>query len=182
MLSGKQRAALRSLSASLDTIVHIGKGGITDNVAAQMSDALEARELVKGRVLENAGLSAREACDMLAERCRAEPVQVIGSRFVLYRKKPEEKKRPASPPAAGKLRADTSSGAARRLPPKGKPSGERTGKPRSNTSSATAGKPRSNAATPAAGKPFTKRTGAGPGRDAPGGAARARHSHPRRGR
>ena len=83
MLTSKQRAQLRGLAATEDTIVHIGKGGITDNIITQMSDALKARELVKGRVLENSLLTAREACDALAETCRAEPVQVIGSKFVL---------------------------------------------------------------------------------------------------
>lgn len=63
MLTSKQRAQLRGLAATEDTIVHIGKGGITDNIITQMSDALKARELVKGRVLENSLLSAREACD-----------------------------------------------------------------------------------------------------------------------
>ena len=61
MLTSKQRAQLRGLAATEDTIVHIGKGGITDNIITQMSDALKARELVKGRVLENSLLAARTA-------------------------------------------------------------------------------------------------------------------------
>ena len=65
---------------------------ITDNIITQMSDALKARELVKGRVLENSLLSAREACDRLAEVCRAEPVQVIGSKFVLYKRNEQKPK------------------------------------------------------------------------------------------
>ena len=65
MLTSKQRAQLRGLAATEDTIVHIGKGGITDNIVTQMNDALKARELVKGRVLENSLLTAREACDRL---------------------------------------------------------------------------------------------------------------------
>ena len=96
MLTSKQRAQLRGLAATEDTIVHIGKGGITDNIITQMSDALKARELVKGRVLETAGLTAREASDMLcealAEVCRAEPVQVIGSKFVLYKRNEQKPK------------------------------------------------------------------------------------------
>ena len=59
MLTSKQRAQLRGLAATEDTIVHIGKGGITDNIVTQMNDALKARELVKGRVLENSLLTAR---------------------------------------------------------------------------------------------------------------------------
>ena len=68
MLTSKQRAYLRSLAAREDTILQIGKDGITENTAAAMSDALRARELVKGRVLENSLLSAREACEVLSER------------------------------------------------------------------------------------------------------------------
>ena len=85
MLTSKQRAYLRGLAAAEDTIVIIGKGGITENIIIQMNDALKARELVKGRVLENSLLTAREAADALSETCRAEIVQVIGSKFVLYK-------------------------------------------------------------------------------------------------
>ena len=85
-LTSKQRAQLRSLATNMDTIVHVGKDGIGDNLVKQVSDALEARELIKGRVLENSMLTAREACDTLSERCRAEQVQVIGSKFVLYKR------------------------------------------------------------------------------------------------
>ena len=90
MLTSKQRAYLRGLAAAEDTIVIIGKGGITENIIIQMNDALKARELVKGRVLENAPLTPREACDELAERLGAEPVQVIGSRFSIYKPKPKD--------------------------------------------------------------------------------------------
>lgn len=90
MLTGKQRAYLRSLANSEDTIVHVGKGGITDNVVKQASDALNARELIKCRVLENSLLTAREACDELAEKTGAEQVQVIGSRFSLYKPNSKE--------------------------------------------------------------------------------------------
>ncbi|HIS16232.1 MAG TPA: YhbY family RNA-binding protein [Candidatus Scatomorpha merdavium] len=86
MLTSKQRAYLRGLAAKEDTILQIGKDGITENTTAALSDALRARELVKGRVRENSMLTAREACDTLSERCRAEQVQVIGSKFVLYKR------------------------------------------------------------------------------------------------
>ena len=92
MLTSKQRAQLRALAAPDATSVHIGKGGITDNIVTQMNDALKARELVKGRVLENSLLTAREACDQLAATCRAEPVQVIGSKFVLYKRNEQKPK------------------------------------------------------------------------------------------
>ena len=86
MLSSKQRNTLRAMASRFDTIFQIGKGGITENVIAQARDALAARELVKGRVLENSMLTAREACDQLSEACKAEQVQVIGSKFVLYKR------------------------------------------------------------------------------------------------
>lgn len=89
-LTSKQRAQLRGLAAAEDTIIQVGKGGITDNLVTQTSDALAARELIKGKVLENSLLSAREACDELAERCSAEGVQVIGSKFVLYKRNEKE--------------------------------------------------------------------------------------------
>jgi len=92
MLTSKQRAYLRGLAASEDTIIHIGKGDISENIIAQTSDALRARELVKGRVLENSMLTPREACDILCEKCRAEGVQVIGSKFVLYKRNEQEPK------------------------------------------------------------------------------------------
>lgn len=84
-LTSKQRAQLRGLANGIDTIIHIGKDGIGDNLIAQTNDALEARELIKGRVLENALLSSREAAEALAQATRSEVVQVIGTKFVLYR-------------------------------------------------------------------------------------------------
>ena len=92
MLPSKQRAQLRSMANGLDTIIIIGREGVTENVTAQTADALRARELVKGRVLENCLLSAREACEILSERCRAEGVQCIGSRFVLYKRNEKKPK------------------------------------------------------------------------------------------
>ena len=84
-MTSKQRAQLRGLANGLDTIVHIGKDGITDNLIKQANDALEARELIKCKVLENAPLTPREACGELAKLTRSEEVQVIGTKFVLYR-------------------------------------------------------------------------------------------------
>lgn len=84
-LTSKQRAQLRGLANPLEVILTIGKGDITDNVVKQADDALEAHELIKCKVLENSLLSAREACDELARHTHSEPVQVIGSKFVLYR-------------------------------------------------------------------------------------------------
>ena len=92
-LTSKQRAQLRGAANSIDTIVYIGKDGITDNLVKQADDALEARELIKCKVQENALLTAREACEELGRLTRSEPVQVIGSRFVLYRMQHDKKKR-----------------------------------------------------------------------------------------
>ena len=85
-ITSKQRAQLRGLAAGEDTIIQVGKGGVTENLIASVNAALKARELVKGRVLENSMLTAREACDALCEACRAEGVQVIGTKFVLYKR------------------------------------------------------------------------------------------------
>lgn len=84
-LTSKQRAQLRSLANGIDTIVIVGKDGLGENLIAQVNDALESRELVKGRVLESCELTPREVCDQLSKLTRSEPVQVIGSKFVLYR-------------------------------------------------------------------------------------------------
>ncbi len=84
-LTSKQRAQLRGLANNIDTILHIGKDGIGDNLIKQADDALEARELIKGKVLENSLLSAREGAEALAQATRSQVVQVIGTKFVLYR-------------------------------------------------------------------------------------------------
>lgn len=91
-MTSKQRAQLRGLAMTEDTIIQIGKGGISENILNQVKDALKARELIKGRVLENSLLTAREAADALAEACDAETVQTIGSKFVLYKKNAKEPK------------------------------------------------------------------------------------------
>ena len=84
-LTSKQRAQLRGLANNIDTILHIGKDGIGDNLIRQADDALEARELIKGKVLENCMLTSREAAEELAQKTRSDVVQVIGTKFVLYR-------------------------------------------------------------------------------------------------
>jgi RNA-binding protein len=85
-LTSKQRAQLRSLANGIETIVIVGKDGIGDNLIAQVNDALESRELVKGRVLETCEYTPREICEQLSKATRSEQVQVIGSKFVLYRR------------------------------------------------------------------------------------------------
>jgi RNA-binding protein len=91
-LNSRQRAQLRALANGIDTIVHIGKDGIGGNLVKQADDALEARELIKGKVLENSMLSAREGADELARATRSEVVQVIGTKFVLYRESHSKEK------------------------------------------------------------------------------------------
>lgn len=91
-MTGKERAEWRAKAQHIDPVVHIGKDGVTDNVVQQVDDALTARELIKGSVQQNSDVSAREACDMLAQKTGAEPVSVIGRKFVLYRFSPEKHK------------------------------------------------------------------------------------------
>ena len=91
MLNSRQRAQLRGLANSLDTIFQVGKGGVTENTVKQVDDALEARELIKLRVLETRPVSAREAADEIAEKTHSDVVQVIGTRFVLYRESRDNK-------------------------------------------------------------------------------------------
>lgn len=86
MLTSKQRADLRAQANDLDTTLMVGKGGVTENVLSEAARQLEARELVKGRVLEAALLSAREVCDALCEALGADGVQCVGSKFVIYRR------------------------------------------------------------------------------------------------
>lgn len=91
-MTTKQRAALRSMANTIQPVLHIGKDGINDNMVQQAWDVLEARELIKVTVQRNSPLTAREACEELCERTHAEPVQVIGSRFVVYRKARKDSK------------------------------------------------------------------------------------------
>ena len=84
-MTGKQRAKLRAMANTIESILYIGKDGITDNTIRECYDALEARELIKGCVQQGAPVSAREALEILCSRTGAEPIQQIGRRFVMYR-------------------------------------------------------------------------------------------------
>ena len=86
MLTSKRRVELRSEANTLETTLMVGKGGVTDSVIAEAATQLEARELVKGRVLESAMLTAREASDTICEALRADGIQCVGSKFVIYKK------------------------------------------------------------------------------------------------
>jgi RNA-binding protein len=92
MITSKQRAYLRSISQNLDTIFQIGKGGITEEICTQITNALEARELIKARVLDNSGYTAKEAANEIAEAISCDVVSCVGTRFVLY-KESQKKKR-----------------------------------------------------------------------------------------
>ena len=92
MLTSKQRAQLRSLASNMDVIMQVGKSGIGENLIKTVSDALEARELIKLSVLENSGEEAREVAETLAAATGAEVVGVVGKKVILYRES-EKKKR-----------------------------------------------------------------------------------------
>lgn len=86
MLTSKERAALRAQANELETTLMVGKDGVSDGVIAQAVVELDARELVKGRVLESAMMSAREASDQICQATGADGVSTVGSKFVIYRK------------------------------------------------------------------------------------------------
>ena len=92
-MTSKQRAYLRSMASQIDTIFQIGKGGISEEMCKQISNALDARELIKLRVLDNAEYMPREAAEEIAEAVDAEVITVIGTKFVLFRVSSKEKNR-----------------------------------------------------------------------------------------
>ncbi len=92
MLTSKQRAFLRSLATNEDTILMLGKGGMSGQIIKQADDALTARELIKGKVLETADISPREAAEQIAAETQSDVVQIIGSKFVLFRRNTKEPK------------------------------------------------------------------------------------------
>ncbi len=86
MLTSKQRAYLRGKASTLETLLIVGRDGVTENVAKGAEELLTARELFKGRVLEGSLLTAREAAEAISKACSAEVVCTIGSKYVLYRR------------------------------------------------------------------------------------------------
>lgn len=90
MLTSKQRAYLRGLANTMEPILHAGKGGVSDTLIRQANDALAARELIKGRVLETAPGTARELAEEIAGAVNAQVVQVVGRNFVLFRQKEKD--------------------------------------------------------------------------------------------
>lgn len=93
MLTSKQRAYLRSLAVNLETILMVGKSGISPELVKQADDALTKRELIKGKVLtETSPIPVREAAQEIAEKTGSEVVQIIGSKFCLFRRNQKEPK------------------------------------------------------------------------------------------
>ena len=92
-MTSKQRAYFKGLAMTMDPIMQIGKSGVTPELTASVSEALEARELIKLNVLQNCSDDLRQMAETLAERTRAQVVQVIGKKIVLYKEGKEEKKK-----------------------------------------------------------------------------------------
>ena len=105
MLTSKQRSILRSDANTLETTLMVGKGGVTESVISEASTQLEARELVKGRVLESALMSAREVSDAICEALNADGVQCVGSKFVIYKKSQKKAQEEAEKARAEKKKA-----------------------------------------------------------------------------
>ena len=93
MITSKQRAYLRKISHELEPIFQVGKEGITDTLLKGIDEALEKREILKVHILETALLDTKETCNEVAAELRAEPVQAIGNKFILYRQSSDKKKR-----------------------------------------------------------------------------------------
>ena len=96
-MTSKERAALRAQANTIDTTLMVGKGGVSETLVAEAEKLLDIHELVKGRVLETAMMTPREVCDALCEATGAEGIQVVGSKFVIWRKseKVEQEKKKA---------------------------------------------------------------------------------------
>lgn len=92
MITTKQRAKLRGMANNIETIFQVGKGGIGETLITQVSDALKAREIIKIKVLETSPVTARESAQQLSEAVEADIVQVIGNKFVLFKKNPKDSK------------------------------------------------------------------------------------------
>lgn len=91
-MTGKQRAYLRGLANTIDAKYQIGKNGVDENTVLMIDEALEANELIKVKILENAMLDVRETCGVICDATGALPVQCIGSKFVIYRESKNNKK------------------------------------------------------------------------------------------
>ena len=90
-ITSKQRSKLKSIAANLSPVTQIGKGGITDNLLKTLSDALDAHEIIKVSILDNAEDSPRDIAENVAELLEAVPVAVIGRKAIFYRYSRREK-------------------------------------------------------------------------------------------
>lgn len=90
MLSGKQKRYLRGLASTEDAVVQLGKAGLTDSTITSLNEALEARELVKVKVLKNSPEEAKDIASILSEKTEAELVQIVGKNIVLYKARKKE--------------------------------------------------------------------------------------------
>ena len=91
MLNSRQRAKLRAMANEYETILQIGKSGILDTTVKQANDALEVRELIKVKILETCPTNVKEPAVSLAEATNSDVVQVIGSKFILYKERKNNK-------------------------------------------------------------------------------------------
>jgi len=130
MMTSKQRAEFRSQANTLETTLMVGKGGVTENVIAEAERLLEARELIKGKVLETAMMDPREVSDLICEATGADGIQVVGTKFVIYRKSEKLE-------AERKQKAKAAAAAAKKVNPVRRCSGQKkTGKKGKRTASA----------------------------------------------
>ncbi len=104
MLTSKRRAELRAEANGIDTTLMVGKEGVSESVVAQAETQLKARELVKGRVLESALMTSREAADAICEATGAEGIQAVGSKFVIYRYNLDKHQPPKPQPKVNPVR------------------------------------------------------------------------------
>ena len=98
-MTSKQRAYLKGLAMTMDPIFQIGKNSLTPEFTKAVQEALDARELIKVSVLQNCLDDPRELADMVAERTRAQVVQVIGKKIILYKEGKDDKKKSVLPKA-----------------------------------------------------------------------------------
>ncbi|MDD3839065.1 MAG: ribosome assembly RNA-binding protein YhbY [Clostridia bacterium] len=86
MITSKQRSMLRSVANSMDSIFQVGKNGLSKNLISQLNDALEAREVIKIKVLENCKEDIKDVARLICDETKSEIVQIIGSKIILYKK------------------------------------------------------------------------------------------------
>ena len=91
-MTSKQRAYIRGLANTIDAIFQVGKNGISDNLVTQLSDALEAREIIKINVLENSDFNVKELGILLADKTNSELIQTVGNKITLFRQKKKNSK------------------------------------------------------------------------------------------